>query len=77
MKIGDLVRLSAYGKKRRRTEWIDRDDVGIIIRLKSYPNGNWPDDFIVQWSRSPWAQSGRHYWHHEQTNSRRDLVYAK
>ena len=75
MKIGDLVRLSAYGKKRKRAEWIDRDDVGIIVRRKSYPNGSWPDDFIVHWSRSPWKVHG--YWHHEQTNSRRDLVYAK
>ena len=81
MKIGDLVRLSAYGKKRKRSDWIDPEDVGIVIKVRS-----WPDhcDYIVKWTRSDYhgARKSRSslassYWHWEKYNQRKDLMYAK
>ena len=76
MKVGDLVKLSAYGNKRKRAEWIERGDVGIIVKLVKYPQGNWPDDYEVRWTKSDWSIRGRR-WTHERHNTRRDLVYVK
>ncbi len=75
MKIGDLVSLSAYGKQRKRAEWISRDDVGLIVREVSYKNG-WPPDYEVRWLKSDWNSLSRR-WHYERHNTRADLKYAK
>ena len=75
MKVGDLVRLSAYGRARKRAEWIDRDDVGIIIKERIYSNGEWPIEYQVLWSRSEWSRTRS--WMFERSNTRKDLMYAK
>ena len=75
MKVGDLVRLSAYGRQRKRAQWIGRDDVGLITRVVKYDNNNWPDDFVVHWTKSEYR---RHYpWGSERSNTRKDLKYVK
>jgi hypothetical protein len=73
MKIGDLVRLSAYGKQRKRADWIDREDIGIIIEIATYRA--FPSDYKVQWSRSD--KLTMRTWIHERTNHRKDLKYVK
>ena len=74
MKVGDLVGLSAYGKRIRRSEWVDPGDIGIIT--KKVPATNWiPETFFVRWMKS--SNSSRLRWHEERYNLRRDLVYAK
>ena len=81
MKVGDLVRLSNYGLVRRRAEWIDRSDVGIIVAIKTYPVSD--DEYKVKWCRSDMKSarlSSKNYsshWQWERLNQRRDLKYAK
>ena len=80
MKVGDLVRLSAYGKKRKRADWIDKDDVGIIIKVR--PWGFSGEDYRVKWVRSDYDERRSSagygsYWNWEEYNSRKDLMYAK
>ena len=73
MKIGDLVKLSAYGQKVRRTSWVQAGDVGIVT--KKVAATNWvPETFFVRWVKSR-PTSLR--WHDEKYNLRRDLIYAK
>ena len=72
MKVGDLVTLSAYGKKRQRAAWIQRDDVGLITRIKQYVQ-NYPDEYTVRWIKSEY----RNTWSQERTNHRNDLRYVK
>ena len=75
MKVGDLVKLSAYGRQRKRAQWIDRDDIGLITKVVKYNRGNWPDDFIVHWTKSEFQ---RHFpWGSERYNTRKDLKYVK
>lgn len=80
MKVGDLVRLSAYGKQRKRAIWIDRDDVGIIVRVRSW--GSSGEDYRVKWVRSDYNERRGtagygSYWNWEEYNQRKDLMYAK
>ena len=75
MKIGDLVRLSSYGKKRKRAELIDHDDVGLVIRIIKYSSPEYPPDYEVRWRKSDFSR-GR-YWHWERHNTRADLKYVK
>ena len=75
MKIGDLVRLSAYGRQRKRADWIDREDVGLITKIIKYDNQCWPDDFVVHWAKSEYNR--RKPWGTERSNTRKDLMYAK
>ncbi len=76
MKIGDLVMLSAYGRKRKRAEWIARDDVGLVIRVIEYHAPQYPPDYEVKWTKSNYSNRSRR-WHHERHNTRADLRYAK
>ena len=73
MKVGDLVRLSAYGKKRVRGEWIHRDDFGIIVRVKQMGFGA---EYRIKWTKSNW-NSVRSRWAFERDSTRRDLAYLK
>ncbi len=73
MKIGDLVELSAYGRQRKRADWIERGDIGIITRLVQYNSGYGPD-YIVNWVKSDHAKTKR--WSFERANSRKDLKYV-
>ena len=74
MKVGDLVRLSAYGKARVRGEWIHRDDFGIIVGVKQYPG--YGTEYRVKWAKSSW-NSVRSRWAFERDSTRRDLAYLK
>jgi hypothetical protein len=81
MKVGTLVRLSTYGKYRKRADWIERDDIGIIIKIKKYDH-NYPDNYIVKWCKSDFktkrnAAGYGQKWRWEEDNHRKDLVYAK
>ena len=75
MKVGDLVRLSAYGRKRKRAEWIIHTDVGIITKVVTYNNGSWPEDYIIHWTQSEWSRTRS--WGFERSNTRKDLMYVK
>ncbi len=76
MKVGDLVMLSAYGTKRKRAEWIDRGDVGIILSIRKYDRNQYPDDYKVLWARSDWSKI-RRTWTYDRCNTRSDLKYVK
>ena len=81
MKVGTLVKLSSYGKHRKRADWIERDDVGIIIKIKHYSN-DYPDNYIVKWCESNFKAKRKtsnysERWRWEEDNHRKDLVYAK
>ena len=71
MKVGDLVRLSAYGNK-VKTNYVSigPNDLGIIVKLdntcQSLNNPNFP--FQVKWMHLPFGEKMMH--------SRQDLKYA-
>ena len=80
MKVGDLVTLSAYGRKRRRAEWITSGDVGVISKVRSWSNGVGVKfcDYIVHWRMSQDSfRKGRYSWDHDRYNQRKDLKYVK
>ncbi len=70
MKVGDLVTLSAYGKKVQRTSWVQSGDIGIIKRIS---RSGW-DQYIVHWNKSTWHL---HSWVHERSFYRKDLKFVK
>lgn len=55
MKVGDLVTLSAYGKKVKRTGWVKEGDIGIII--KHDMKCGWAD-YKIMWNQSIWTTWG-------------------
>ena len=65
MKVGDLVRLSAYGNK-VKTNYVSigPNDLGLIIRISKHPD--FP--FGVKWMHLPFGEKMMH--------SRRDLKHA-
>ena len=73
MKPGDLVTLSAYGSKLRRTMWVDREDVGLIRRVRS--SGYW-ECYLIEWCKSDY-NSSPHRWYSERTFERKDLKFVK
>ena len=72
MKVGDLVELSAYGKRRKRAEWVVPDDVGLVVKLIEY--ATYPTEYKVKWVKSTYARTA---WHYMRQNARADLKYAK
>ena len=71
MQIGDLVTLSAYGKKVERTGWIERDDIGVIIGIRrSYWNS-----YEVLWNKSRYGKTFDYK--HEKRLDRRDLKFVR
>ena len=69
MKVGDLVTLSAYGKRVERTSWVKLGDVGVVVKACVSPYR----DFAVVWSNSPWSGKS---WIHEDVFMRRDLKHV-
>ena len=55
MKVGDLVTLSAYGKKVKRTGWVKEGDIGIIIKHAN--KCGWAD-YKIMWNQSIWTSWG-------------------
>ncbi len=83
MKVGDLVALSAYGKKVKRTGWVYDEDVGVVKAIGGTAYWNY---YIVFWSRSgsiSRAYESRDYptrgarWDWEPRLDRRDLKFVK
>ena len=81
MKIGDLVTLSAYGKKVKRTGWVRDGDIGIIKSEHPY------DSYRILWCNSQkgfygdgvqkdYSTRGAH-WDWCITFERRDLKFVK
>lgn len=71
MKVGDLVTLSAYGKKVGRTGWIQSGDIGIVKRVES---SIWVT-YEIMWNKSKYP--GYSYSGFEKTLDRRDLKFVK
>ena len=78
MKVGDLVTLSSYGKKIKRTGWVKENDVGIIKKV-----GPW-DTYRILWCKSIYrhtqardypTRGSYYYW--ELSFNRNDLKFAK
>ena len=84
MKVGDLVTLSAYGKKIKRTGWVKEGDIGVITKCKSV--AGW-DSYTIMWNQSitrPRIHLDRvkyktrgSSWDWSITFDRRDLRYVK
>tara|TARA_A100001011_G_C14165263_1_gene780032 strand:+ start:370 stop:606 length:237 start_codon:yes stop_codon:yes gene_type:complete len=78
MQVGDLVTLSAYGKKIKRTGWIKEGDVGIIKKV-----GPW-SSYRVLWCKSTYRYTQSrdyptrgNYYDWEMSLNPRDLKFAK
>ncbi len=78
MKVGDLVTLSAYGKRVKRTGWIKTGDVGIIKGTTGF------GFYRVMWCNSVYGTAAkRDYktsgscWDWTRNLDRRDLKFAK
>jgi len=65
MEIGDLVQLSAYGKKLQTNERLNHDDFGVIIKMIGL------GAFIVMWQN----QSKTYDW--TPMHWRKELKYAR
>jgi len=71
MKVGDLVTLSAYGEKVRRTGWVTYGDIGIVKKVR---NSIWLS-YEVMWNRSRYPGYNIHG--HELALDRKDLKFVK
>jgi hypothetical protein len=78
MKIGDLVKLSAYGRRLFRARWISNDDIGLVIKVMKLPLGA-GSVYVVQWVNSTFSFREKYdaAWGNERTNTRNDLAYVK
>ena len=81
MQVGDLVTLSSYGKKIKRTGWVKDGDVGIV---KSVRGANFCGTFKILWCKSIFKHSQKRdyitrgsYWDWNMAFDRRDLKFAK
>ena len=69
MKVGDLVRLSAYGMDRDYNNWItivDPHQTGLIVQVANNVNATWP--YKVKWLKSKKSLQPSH--------CRRELKFA-
>ena len=78
MQVGDLVTLSSYGKKIKRTGWVKETDVGIIKKIGAY------NTYRIRWCNSIYKHSQKRdyptrgsYWDWQMAFDRRDLKFAK
>ena len=83
MKVGDLVTLSTYGNRVKRTGWVDREDIGIVKEIKL--SGNWTG-YAIHWMKSNYTSARRGVtngntrgcsWEWENWFGRKDLKFAK
>ena len=82
MKVGDLVMLSSYGRKVKRTGWVASGDKGLVKSERN--NGGWVS-YRVHWMKSHHRQGDvrRQYqtrgssWDWEPWFDRRDLRFLK
>lgn len=78
MKVGDLVTLSSYGKKVKRTGWIRDGDVGIVKKVGAYGTYRilWCNSIIKYGVKRDYSTRGDH-WDWQMAFDRRDLKFAK
>jgi hypothetical protein len=69
MKVGDLVTLSAYGKKIKRTQWVLPGDIGVVKKVK---HTHW-SMYEIMWNKSTYTK----LWYHDKSFDRRDLKFVK
>ena len=67
MQVGDLVRLSAYGKRLKSNKFIGREELGIIV-------GTFNTGFNIWWLE---YRDNYHYWSKDPIHFRNELRYAK
>ena len=80
MKVGDLVTLSAYGKKVKRSGWVQEDDIGIIKSV----HGVWGHGcYKILWNKSVFKNTSKRnystrgaYWDWCLSFDRRDLKFV-
>lgn len=74
MKVGDLVKLSAYGEARQYNAWLvasgERSNVGLIIKVNK--NYNYP--YVVRWADTHGIRTVNGFG--GPTHSRLELKYA-
>ena len=73
MKVGDLVSLSAYGRKRKRAGWIHPGDIGLVVKVVEH--NHFGTEYEVHWMKSKMSRSWS--WSHERMSTRKDLRYVK
>lgn len=78
MKVGDLVTLSSYGKKIKRTGWVKNGDVGVIKALGAYGTYRvlWCQSIRRTDHRGSYQTRGS-FWDWSQAFDRRDLKFVK
>ena len=83
MKVGDLVTLSTYGNRVKRTGWVDKEDLGLI---KSIDTGSGWTVYNIHWMKSNYTSARRgvtsgntrgRTWDWENWFGRKDLKFAK
>jgi hypothetical protein len=77
LKIGDLVQLSAYGKKVNRAKWVHRDDIGLVSEVRG--RFGWYS-YKILWNESDIKVNNRwktSWIYHELWLDRKDLKYVK
>ena len=85
MQVGDLVTLSAYGKRVKRTGWIKDGDIGVITKTSTV--SGW-SSYTVMWNQSITRPSSHHAyranyktrgssWEWSLGLDRRDLKFVK
>ena len=72
MKVGDLVTLSSYGKKRLSIDWVNPEDVGIVCKIRSGWSGGEPYEYKVMWTKSKFTPR----WDHILYIPRRSLKFV-
>jgi hypothetical protein len=72
VKVGDLVTLSAYGKKLYKFDWIVEGDVGLITKRVG---PNHITYYRVLWNQSNKGAVGA--WNRYEMYDRRELKFAK
>ena len=84
MKVGDLVTLSTYGNRVKRTGWVNKGDLGLVKSVDN--NGGWIT-YGVHWMKSDYRTARRTgvygrslrgcSWDWENWFGRKDLKFAK
>ena len=67
MKVGDLVKLSAYGVARNYNSTVSHVEVGLIMGV----NSGWQYPYQIQWTKAKPFTKAFH------AHSRRELKYAE
>lgn len=80
MQVGDLVTLSAYGKKVKRTGWVKEGDIGIVV--KDELRVGWTN-YKIMWNQSLFSGARKmhydtrgHEWDWSLHFDRRDLKHV-